>query len=345
MSDLLLLIAPEAPPADLLVVLEDDGIRVLHRTVVDPAVMVAEPLLAILINYPLTETISLCSDIRQINRHISLLAVTPNNSEARLAVLQAGADDVLTSPLDWIECRLRLPHRTRHISSEASAWGGVADSLLHDLKSPLATIISSLELLRELTHEDTTYPGYLVDNSLLAARRQNFLIEDLLDYMLLQSGSIPLTLAPTSVQEVMDILLGKITDPVKVKEMVFTHEVPANLPPVQADKDLLVRVLNALIDTTLKFCTRHSTLKIQASSDEIGVMIRLMDNGRAILPEYDDDIFDLPQQWQARREGSRTSVAMSLPFARAALRAMGGDVVAFSNEEWTTFTVQLQVAN
>lgn len=344
MTDQLLLIAPASPPADLLIALEDDGIRVLHRPALDPTMLVAEALLAVVVDYPLAQAVSICSDIHQLTRQLPILAVTPNQSEARLAVLQAGADDVLTAPLDWIECRLRLPRRHKSRTPETSAWSGMADSLMHDLKSPLATIISSLELLRELVGNDTTYPVNLVDNSLLAARRQNFMIEDLVDYMLLQSGIFPLSLGAVSLNEVMDILFTQIQAPVAAKNMLFSQTIPPDLPLVYADQGLLLRVFNALVDNALKFCIRGNTLKIQAEPNDLGVVVRFTDNGRAVFPEYDDDIFDLSQQWQARRDGSRTSVGMALPFARSALRVMRGDVVAFSGEEWTTFTVQLQVA-
>lgn len=276
---------------------------------------------------------------------VPLLALTANNAAARLAALQAGADDCLTAPLDWVEIVLRLRQylqRPENTTLGNPDWLGVSNVLSHDLKNPLGTIVSSLELLREMVKDETA--SIILHSCVLAANRQSHLLDDLIDFTRLENRVLNIKLEPIDLQSVIDDI-RPMADPVAESKGLHPEwRIPFELPPVQANAALLGRALLALIDNAIRYCTRDNQLIIDAAETEVGMVIRVMDNGRELYREFDDVIFKLWPQWEARSAGSRSTIAMNLPFAAAAVEAMGGDAAAYTGEDYTCFTIRLNLA-
>lgn len=300
-----------------------------------------KPLRAIVVNADgdLTETPHLCKQIRQQFKDTLLFAATAHYPDARLAAIQAGADELLTAPLDWVELRWRLK-QLEHPTHDDQYWGGISNILIHDLKSPLGTTVSSLEVLRELIEEDEQ-GQHLIDNSLRAVRRQSELLDDGLDYLLIRSQSYHAEIQQVSLSEVVNFVKNHLSPMLEMKEMILEINISEDLPPIRADHHLMIRVLKALIDNAAKFCLRKSILKLEAWVEETLVMVQLTDPGRPILSDFEADLFNLSRQWEARIAGSRSTVALNLPFAKAALQLMGGDITASTMNGITAFKLHI----
>jgi signal transduction histidine kinase len=313
--------------------------------------------------------LTLCQWLRTDPTTVAVkLLVTARSNTQRLAALEVGVDEFLTSPLDWAEVRTRL--RTMQVGQSRRpsledflsftpdlVLGanpvdilGNADLLSHDLKNPVGIITSSLELLREFIQDrlDAGEPNVerelrLVENTLAASHRLLFLINDMIDLAKLEVDAFPITPQALDMAALTRDILAENAPAIAAKGISVTFEAPADLPPASGDHSLIRRICNVLLDNTLKFSQTgdHALLSLQA--DGTHVTLHLTDHGRPILPEHRDSIFERAVQWEAREQGGRTSVAMGLPFARAAARRMDGDVLASSNpaDATTTFTLRL----
>ena len=135
--------------------------------------------------------------------------------------------------------------------------------------------------------------------------------------------------------------------PIKRKGITVSIEEHDSLPYVMGDHALVRRVCNALLDNTLKFTTEGCQASFRFQQEANRLILSLQDNGRPIAPQYQRAVFERAIQWEARKNGSRTTVAMGLPFARAAMRRMHGDLVASSNpaDQTTTFSLHLPLAS
>ncbi len=334
------LITPLPPDQTSLNILSADGITlIIEKEITHLNVHPANEIRAVVVNADghFTDTPRVCEAVRAQFPNTPLLVVTAHYPEARLAALKAGADDLLTAPLDATELRWRLKQTERY--AEYAHWAGLSNILIHDLKSPLGTVVSSLEVLRELL--EGNYERVLIDNCLRAVRRQSDLLDAGLDYILIRSQSYDLELQPVSLKDVINIVREHMAAALDMKEMVLECEVSDALPPVQADYDLLVRVLKAILDTSIKFCLRKSIITLTIQPDAACILITITDQGRAILPGYEQALFDLSHQWDARMAGSRSTVALNLPFARAAVQLMGGEITASSADDLTTFKITI----
>ncbi len=324
--------------------LAEDGIHlILEEDVSRLHEHLSASILAVVVNADghLADTPILCRQVRQQIQNILLFAVTAHYADARLAAIQAGADELLTAPLDWVELRWRLK-KLQSQFNPYTQWNGISNILIHDLKSPLGTALSSLEVLREVVEGEQE--RVLIDNSLRAIRRQAELLDDGLDYLLIRSHNYVPEAQAIRLNTVLEFVKQHLKPMLDLKEMDFVYQIPEDFPPIHADYGLLTRVLKALIDNASKFCLRNSIIRLEAWGEDSQAVLHLSDNGRAILPAYENHLFTLSHQWEARVEGSRSTVALNLPFVKAALNLMGGDVTASTTAGTTTFKLTLPLA-
>jgi signal transduction histidine kinase len=273
---------------------------------------------------------------------VRILTVTPNKSEARQAALAAGADDLLTAPLDQVELihalkRLPLP------GTEVLKGAGDYDVLGHDLKGPIGTVISSLDLIATLPHTDETVHSLVVD-CLYTARREHMLLENLIDYLRILDNNMPVDIASTHVMPLLVEFIEHAAPIAERRGISVSLDVIGDVPNANVDQRYLRRILDALFDNAMKFCTRGCQFVVKIRPNEHMLEFELRDNGRAVATQFEQQIFGEKRQLEMRINGSRASVAANLPFSRAAARLMGGDVQVKSQGEWTAFTLTLPIA-
>ena len=377
MSGHVLLVTRRSPQSHtlLLQALRAEGYALQVAADAESALLQArqDPPVALILESDFTtqDDLSLCQWLRTNPATVAVkMLVTARTTQQRLAAMEAGADELLIYPLDWVEVRTRLRSmgagRARLPSLEdflkftpdltlggnAMDILGSADLLGHDLKSPLGIIVSSMEMLRELA-QDSGLSGQAAERGLvlregvlLAARRLNFLIDDMLDLAKLEVDAYPLRIEPIDLEWIVQNVLHTNASAVARKRLSVTLEAPPDLPAASGDRDLVSRACNALLDVTLKFSSENDLARWTLGVDGPFVTAALTDHGRPMLADYRETIFERGVQWEARQQGSRTSVAMGLPFARAALRRMGGDLVITGNpaDKTTTFCLRLPLA-
>lgn len=283
-----------------------------------------------------------------LTTYLPIVALIHKDKVAMDTILTAGADDFVCPPLESreIETRLRSViqsgHSTQMDTTEilhitARRMSGIVDLLTHDFRNPSGITISSLQLVLEILQDTPdAYPPevlVLMRHSLFAAQRQAFLTEDLLDVFRLDMNELPLTIESISLLPLLENAGEYIREAGKYNNITLEVRPADQIPPVLADSALLGRVLNAALDTSLKFCMPGKTIVLEAAAENDGVTIRIIDPGRPVLPPYDQDrFFQLEYQNEARMQSSRSSVAMGMPFCYLALQRMNGTIEISTNQ-------------
>jgi len=331
MANLILLVGEQPPPATITHTIEQAGFQLRGIPTAETGEIPSAR--AVVLDVAAEQ---LAAWVKRVRGHTPLiLALVPNTPHARQTALAAGVDDLLTAPLDAVE----LLHRSRH---ETKVALGDVDILGHDLKSPIGTVIASLELLRELLPEESIEFSGVLSDALRTAYRQNTLIENMIDFLRIYYGDYSLDMIWLPVRDIVTRFREHAHAEIARKSIQpLQFDIPDELPEVYTDPILIEQVMLALLENALKFCTRSSQIKLRVEHSAPWVLLHLIDNGRPILPPFAGQIFEQSQQLHARMEGSRTSVGLNLPFARAALRLMGGDISAHTKDSWTTFTLHL----
>jgi len=224
---------------------------------------------------------------------------------------------------------------------------GTAWLLGHDLKSPVALIISAMEVLIATYEDDPNMAAVmpLLRGSLAAANRQHNMVGDLLDLARLETGHYELERAPADVTVLLRDGLTAEDYAITTKKLKLEVDLPPTPLMVNVDSELFQRIVSALVDNTVKFTVRDDTLTIRARQVGDQIEIVFSDNGRAIFPEFEQHIIERAPQWDKRQAGSRTSVGLGLPFTHAVARAHGGTFTARTDATThiTSFTMTFPV--
>lgn len=197
--------------------------------------------------------------------------------------------------------------------------------IYHDLRSPLANIVSSLDVLFSMVPENDkdTVQSILkiAENSTDRIQR---LVSSLLDVNRLESGQ------PVADQKVVDtvaLIRRAVLDvePVaKGRRQVVSANLPQQIPPIWVDEDMARRVLINLMENAVKFTPTGGHIEAAARQEEEWVHLWVKDNGPGIPPAEQERIFD---KFTRLRGSSKSSgLGIGLAFVRLAVLGHGGKI-------------------
>ncbi|GEM_PF-2335366 len=160
----------------------------------------------------------------------------------------------------------------------------------HELRNPLSTLRTSLELLKSgaLDETETRFTHTMMERQVGQMRR---LIEDLLDIASIDQGKI--VLHPVSVPvaaAVMDAVAASRTYTEPMRQTVAV-DVPPGADTIEADPARVTQVLTNLLHNASKFSPRGSRIEVTAEPVGTGVAITVRDSGIGIPGPQLDSIF------------------------------------------------------
>ncbi|MEZ4671482.1 MAG: HAMP domain-containing sensor histidine kinase [Anaerolineae bacterium] len=239
-----------------------------------------------------------------------------------------------------------LPATGTLLGSSEDDITGTTWLLGHDLKSPIAVVIGTLEMLIGLHEDDDDMADTvrLLRGALVAAKREYNMISDMLDLARFELNQYELDLQPTNLGGLLRESLEEEAYGLEVKKLQVEINIENQSQlECSVDVELFRRVFSALVDNVIKFTVRDDKLQIKAYRDGQRVCVKFIDDGRTIVPEYERDIFRRAPQWENRQAGSRSSVGMGLPFVNMVVQAHGGEFSAKSDQTTglTYFTITI----
>ena len=278
-----------------------------------------------------------------------------NESSDRLLAIEAGGDDFLSKPHN----RLVLGARVRSLLRLKAATDALEQSfkrlrelervrddlmkmIVHDLKTPLTSILATLELLGDgdLGPLDATQRAAVHDVMSRSDELLN-LIDDLLEVRRIEETAITLTLEDIAPARLVEETIRESSVRFEQEETTVHRDFADGLPHLHGDRPLLRRVLNNLIQNALVHSGRPIDIWFSAVAGNGGVQFTVRDNGPGIAPEFHDVIFRKFQKGGVPR--LRTS-GLGLTFCRLVVDAHGGRIWVESAEgEGAAFHVWLPI--
>lgn len=137
----------------------------------------------------------------------------------------------------------------------------------HDIKTPLTSIVNYVDLLEKEDIQPEKAKEY-VDVLNRQAARLKKLTEDLVEASKASSGSLPVHLAPTDVNVLLSQLAGNYIEKLEGAQLepIF-HPAPSQ-PVIQADGQLLSRVLGNLFSNICKYAMPGTRVYFESTADE-----------------------------------------------------------------------------
>lgn len=227
---------------------------------------------------------------------------------------------------------------TRRLEEVAQMKTDFVSTVSHELRSPLTSIIGSLDTVNrpELAPPEPASQQLLISARRQAGRLQR-LIEDLLVVSRIDRGAIPVHPEPVEVKEMFD----EVTRTVAVEPQMTVE--PANLA-VYADRDHLLRILINLAENAAKYAP-DSPVELYAWQKNNRAMIAVVDHGPGIPESARESIFERFTQLDQSDTRSKGGTGLGLSIVKSLTAVMGGSVRIEATEGGgATFVLDLPAA-
>lgn len=210
--------------------------------------------------------------------------------------------------------------RVRALEAErARTWVAVARGVAHELKNSLTPLKLALRAMERAGDADPT-----LREPLEVATAESAQLEELAR-IFAQFGHLPEgPMSEIDLVEQLEYLLRTHLPPSVDHELVA----PPDLPRVHAHHDALSRAFaNLLLNAVEAMAEAPGTIRVELSSGEGVVVVRLIDSGPGIPPDRIDRIWDPDFTTKARGTG------LGLALVRQTVQAHGGSIRALNLPE------------
>lgn len=167
------------------------------------------------------------------------------------------------------------------------------------------------------------------------------IMRGLLELTRLEAGELKLALKRVNTAQTLSQIAEALRLQVETNDLTFNTEIPANLPDIQADADMLKRILSTLVINAIENTPRKGVITLSASTHEHHLLIAVADTGRGIPSEYLPQIFS---QFVRIPGSPETGAGLSLALARRMVEAHGGQISVQSQPgQGTVFSLTLPI--
>jgi NtrC-family two-component system sensor histidine kinase KinB len=197
--------------------------------------------------------------------------------------------------------------------------------IYHDLRSPLANVVSSLDVMAAMLPSEID-PSFksLLEIAIRSTERIQRLTNSLLDIRRLEAGQeigdrqliTPFALAKEAIEAVNPIA--------KNKSQEISVDIPPELPEVSVDTDMIRRVLINLLENAVKYTPQGSKIYISAQESGNWMQFCVQDNGPGIPPAEHERVFDKFARLQTKN--GPKGLGLGLAYCRLAVESHNGKI-------------------
>lgn len=361
-------------PANLTVLrktLENEGYAISVATSGELALKLAPKFLPDLIlldiMMPEMDGYETCTRLKkdESTRDISIIFITAKNEvEDIVKGFKTGGVDYITKPFKQEEVRSRvqthvelrrlnklrekliveLEEKNRHLAQLNETKNKFLGIAAHDLRNPLASIRGfSGILLKEkdkLTpKEDQEFMTIIHETS----HHMLTLVNDLLDFSVIESGKLVLDLKMNSLEELLQKRI-RVNDFVFQDKKIKIHTEFSIIPKISIDSNRISQVIDNLLTNAAKFSPLDSKIYVTLKQEDGYAKISVKDEGPGISPEDQGNLFKGFQKLSAKPTAGEKSTGLGLAIVKKMVDAHNGTLKVESQlGSGTTFSVLLPI--
>ena len=227
------------------------------------------------------------------------------------------------------------------VSSEDRAKKDFLSILAHELRNPLAAILSSAELLRlqEVHAPETTALLQTIDDRV---RSMTVMLDDLLDISRISHNKLTLRKETLSMDSVIDRSVRAAQALIRSRGHTLSVRKPEHDLYLEADPIRLEQIIVNLLNNAAKYTNQNGSIELSTKKDGDMAVITVSDNGIGIQKSMLERIFEPFFQIERGRLPTQ-GLGVGLPLTRQLVELHGGTIKATSQGErkGSQFTVRL----
>jgi signal transduction histidine kinase len=261
----------------------------------------------------------------------------------RVEGLDTGADDYISKPVrreefmakvrsllrarkllaELDEARSTLAARNAKLEELEELKETLTQTLVHDLKNPLAAVLGNLELMERKADEPILH---LVRRSKAAAWRMHQMILNLLDIGQLEEGK--LVLHPESIEAsgLARKACAEMEGGAAQRGVRLEVAAGSDQAVVRGDVTVLRRVMDNLLANAIEHSPKGGVVKVAVTPCDEGIEIAVSDQGPGVPPAFRERIFEKFQRLESRKSVPGANRGLGLTFCRLAVEAHGGTI-------------------
>jgi two-component system, sensor histidine kinase and response regulator len=265
-----------------------------------------------------------------------LMVTTLTEKQQRLLGIAAGANDYLTKPIVRQDVLLRVKNavhtkrlydQIRDDFARLRELEALRESLthfiVHDMRSPLQTVLGGLKLALKRTELPPDTRQYLT-MAYNAADNLSEMVGSLLDIARIEAGHMPLDLTEHDLALLAEEARTTLLPHAAAREIEIT--LSGTAAPVLVDEGLIRRVLINLIGNAIKFSPKGGTITVRVQPGGDVVRAEVSDAGPGLPKEEHHRIFEKFSQLAARKQNKKYSTGLGLAFCKLAVELHGGTI-------------------
>ena len=282
--------------------------------------------------------------IKAEDKILAVLGIRPNREHTTLSLEQRQLIETLTNLAAVAIVSLQLAkeaEQAKWLTESERLHRTLLNSISHDFRTPLASITGAVtSLLAEGSAYTQEAKEIFLHTIREEAHRMNRFVENLLDMVRLESGTLKLNMKWCDIQDIIGVVLRETRDTLQGHQLQIS--IPQDLPSIKADFILIEQVIINLLENAAKYSFPGSTITISALFRDKTLFLTVADPGPPIPKTEREHVFDKFYRLQTR-QASGTGLGLSI--CKGIVEAHGGSIGIDSSPEYgNRFTFSLPVS-
>ena len=286
----------------------------------------------------------------QVITQANLLTQTQENEklvrEQNLVLVQSVAEKTYDLQTAYTEIQVRnqeLSQQKEQLNLANNTKNKLFSIIGHDLRSPVASLESFLELMQTgliSTKEFETHLPYFYSN----VKNVQATLSNLLQWSISQMNGINAQPTQVDTQQIIEENVNLFTTVATAKNITLITNA-AEVVLVWADENHFRLLLRNLINNAIKFTPKGGQVKITAQPKQTNIEISITDNGVGMTEKQIAKLFEKNQNFTTSGTSGEKGTGLGLQLCQEIVEKNGGEIWVESIEnKGSTFTFSLPMA-
>lgn len=209
------------------------------------------------------------------------------------------------------------------------------NTLSHDLKTPLSSILGSITLLLEDQKMSAETKSILLHDIKNSSDKMHRLINNLLDNARLKDKHLKLKMEWCDLEDILGVALQDF-DEAHIQKRLTLHVDP-NLELFWGDYNLLVRLFANLLDNAFKYSNQNKQISISILQEEKSVNITFFNESTPLKKQNLETIFDKFYRFENAKDISGSGIGLFI--CQSIVKAHNGKIKAYNRDNGICFEI------